>query len=425
MKNERNKSDVTAALYETDGMLKEFDATVLACEQDDKVAGDGKQGSILYGIVLDRTAFFPEGGGQQADSGHLYIGDASDIKEIDVVDVRTSEDGMIIHYSDEPLAVGTKVRGVIDFDTRFRRMQNHGAEHIVSGLIHKSFGYDNVGYHMSETTVRFDVNGLISREELAEIEKKANEAVYQNMPITIEYPSADEAKKLDYRSKLDITEGIRIVNIGDVDSCACCAPHLPSTGMIGIIKIIDSMPHRQGTRITMIAGANAYDDYCMLHTANAQIMYLLSAKREETAQFANDFMERYKKLAEENGALKTEVTKMISDGVTRGLKERAKDDLTPEIIFTNALDNIGLRNLVNNCTEIFDGVVAGFIGDDTEGYKYIIGNSANNDIVSITKSLNQRFGGRGGGNNQMTQGSITASESEIRSYLIANVQKSL
>ena len=436
MKNERAKSDITKPLYETDGQLYDFTARVIDCvelKQD--------SGKKLYGIVLDETAFFPEGGGQQADTGYfepvrelydnasdrLLQPEGSDDSEqgadartaymMNVMDVQTDENGCILHYIDKPLAAGTVVTGHVDKDIRFARMQNHSGEHLVSGLIYSMFGYDNVGFHMLETGARFDCSGPLDSKQLDELEKAANRAIYENVPIKISYPDKAEAAGLEYRSKLDIEEGIRLVTIEGYDVCACCAPHLKSTGQIGVIKIIDAMPHRGGMRITMAAGMDALNDYCMLHNNNGKIMALLSSKREDTADYSKDFADRFQKLKEENAGLKKEMTAIITERVLEKIRSRKAEDTSVEVIFTEALDNTGLRNLINSCTEIFDGVVAGFMGNDAEGYRYILSTKGHKDIQEVNRAIIEKLSGRGGGNKQMIQGSLTATEVKIRQVL--------
>lgn len=410
MKDERNKSDLTELLYEQDGYLSVFSATVVMSEKIDSDKCDD-----LYAVVLDRTAFFPEGGGQQADEGM--------IDDVSIFDVQADENGVIRHYyhGNNPFKTGDNVNCSVNFDIRFPRMQNHGAEHIVSGIINKRFGYDNVGFHMSENMVRLDVNGTLTEEQIREIEREANEAVFADADIVISYPDEEEILSLEYRSKLDITEGVRLVTIEGVDTCACCAPHLSSTGQIGIIKILDYEPHRQGMRITMTAGTDAYNDYVKLHDINSRLMALLSSGRDTVDKFADDFMERFNKLRFENTALKREMSAMLSVGVLEKIRNRDENDNTPVTFFTEALDNKGLRELVNTCTQAFSGVVAGFIGNDDDGYKYIIGCSSDADIISLCKKLNESCNGRGGGSGQMVQGSLNSKreiiEKNIADYL--------
>lgn len=401
MKNERNKSEITQALYETDGFAMEFEAVVIACEETNEA---GK-----YGLVLDKTAFFPEGGGQQADKGA--------INGTPVIDVQTDEDGRIVHYVTVPFDENANVHGAVDYETRLARMQNHSAEHVLSGLIHKIYGYENVGFHMSETEVRLDLDGTFTDEQIRNLERKANEVVYKNIPITISFPTDEEAKELTYRSKIEGLQNVRIVSIEGVDDCACCAPHLNTTGQIGVIKILDYMPHRQGTRITMVAGMDALSDYEMLHDDNKKIMALLSSKRDLTSQYASDYVDKFQKLKEENTSLKYEMTKLVSENILDKLSKREDGDSTPEVIFTNVLDNLGLRNLINACTEKYSVAIAGFIGDDVNGYRYILACSGDADVRELSKSLNEQFSGKGGGNAQMVQGSLVGKKEDIIAFM--------
>lgn len=400
MKNERGNNLQTIPIYETNGLIMEFEAVVISCKE----ISEGK-----HALILDKTAFFPEGGGQDRDEGF--------IENSEVTDLFRDTDGNIVHIVDASYQEGDEVACRLDKELRLSRMQNHSAEHIISGLIHNRFGYDNVGFHMSKKEVTLDVSGPISMEELAAIEKEANEIVYRDLPIVISFPTEDEAKNIDYRSKLEIVDGLRLVTIEGVDTCACCAPHVATTGQIGAIKILAAMPHRQGMRITMIAGLDAFDDYKMLHEDNRKIMALLSSKREDTAEFVEALLSRNNALKEENTRLKKEMTAFITQEVVERIKKRKDSDESCEVIFTNALDNVGLRNLINSCTDIFTGVVLGFIGNDDDGYKYIIGCNGDKNAGDIAKKINAGFSGKGGGNTVMAQGSIQGRKKEIEEFV--------
>ncbi|MBR5441597.1 MAG: alanyl-tRNA editing protein, partial [Clostridia bacterium] len=255
---------VTEKLYFVDSYVKEFEATVVSCQSvGDKCA-----------VVLDKTAFFPEGGGQKADTG--YIGDAT------VLDVQEVA-GEILHFVKAPLDEGKVYRCKIDWDTRFLRMQEHTGEHIVSGIVHSMFGYDNVGFHMEDTYVTVDFSGELTREQLDEVEDKANFAVYANYPVKCYFPDESTLSDLDYRSKLDLTEGVRLVDIENTDLCACCAPHVNRTGEVGVIKILDFMRHRGGVRIFMKSGFDALRDYREKYKSVYDVSGLLSAKQGEIA----------------------------------------------------------------------------------------------------------------------------------------------
>lgn len=430
MKNERANSQFTEKLYETDGMLNEFEATVIGIHEL-----CGENGQQFFGIELDRTAFFPEGGGQGGDRG--YIGESV------IFDTQTDEDGKILHYTKEvpgDCTEGSKVHCRLDFDLRFRRMQNHGAEHLLCGLIHNRFGYENSGFHMSDTgtcQVVFDADGPLSAAEIAEIELQANRVIYQNLPITIGFPDEATARELNYRSKLDTFCDIRLVTIEGIDVCACCAPQLNRTGQIGAVKIIDFMPHRGGMRMTMVAGINAYEDYLKLHEDNGAIMALLSSKREATAEFTKDFLGKFTSLKEENTSLKKEMVEVISASeISRILSSRSSDTGNTEdffefegnridVIFTEHLDGTGLRNLINNCLKKCGGFIAGFCPKSEDSYTYIVGKSEDTDsdiLPALAKELNEKYSGRGGGNSAMIQGTVEKSSqflSDMVSYVIS------
>ena len=233
---------MTRKLYDLDSHRRDFSATVLRCDPDGE----------RYAVVLDQTVFFPEGGGQPADTG--VLGGAH------VLDVQLLPDA-IVHYTDAPLTPGAQVRGEIDWPQRFRRMQGHSGEHIISGLIHSEFGFDNVGFHLGEDVITMDYNGELTWPQLMHIERLANEAVYRNVPIRTEYPAPEQLAHMEYRSKLDLKEDVRIVTVEGYDVCACCAPHVSHTGEIGAIKFTSVMRHRGGVRVTILCGSDAETDY--------------------------------------------------------------------------------------------------------------------------------------------------------------------
>ena len=397
---------MTDLLYETDGLMTEFDAVVTKAGKDDE----------RDYVLLDRTAFFPEGGGQQADTGMLVTDSGSRIRVTDV----QSLSGQIRHYTDIPIEKGSKVTGLVDAEQRFSRMQNHGAEHVISGLAHLSYGYENVGFHMTDREAVFDLGGPLTDEQIRDIEERANRIVFRDVPITIGFPTPEEAAKLQYRSKLDISDNVRLVTIEGVDTCACCAPHLRSTGQIGLIKILDFMPHRGGTRITMTAGINAYLDYVNLHDSNSEIMEMLSAKRIETAGSVRELTKRLSALREENAALRRKMTDMVTEDVIKKLREKDPEDDRPELIFTGISDPKGLRDLVNECTKVYGGIVCAFYDKPEGGFGYIFAVRAENadsaGLLRLTEDFNSSCNGRGGGSKLMTQGTSMASREDTESF---------
>lgn len=375
-------------LFYTDSYISKFDATVLSCVKS----------SDIYKIILDKTAFFFEGGGQKADTG--YIGDAFvfDVQEID---------GEIVHFSKNEVSEGEKYICKIDWETRFKRMQQHSGEHVVSGIVNSIYGYDNVGFHMEDDYVTIDFNGELTRQQLDEIEDKANYAVYNNYSIECFFPSENELKTLDYRSKLDLTENVRLVRIENTDLCACCAPHLRSTGEIGIIKILDFMRHRGGIRLVMKSGFDALQDYRNKYKSVYDISNLLSAKQTEVF----DAVDRLKNELESKDRQFYSFKNSVAQA-TRSSFASVGDNL---YYFSHNFDADMMRDLVNygmqKCKMCFV-----FSGDDNKGYSYIIG-SETVDFKGFLREFNNTLNGRGGGRDTMVQGKVSATEKEIVEYI--------
>ena len=378
---------MTEKLYYLDSHLFEFEATVLAAREE-------KRG---WEIVLDRTAFFPEGGGQPADTG--MIGRAR------VLDVHERE-GEIRHLCDRELAPGVYACAV-DREKRLRRMQNHSGEHIFSGLTHQKFGAENVGFHMAADCMTIDFDKDLSFEQLSEIEYEANLAVRANIPVRTFYPSPEELKVLEYRSKKELAGAVRIVEIAGIDRCACCAPHVNATGEIGAIKLLTAERHRGGVRLSLICGMDALDDYRRKQDSAAAISALLSAKRDEIAPAVERLLESEAKLKERASILGMRYAALRAEAIapTEG----------NICLFDEGLSEAAARELVNRLTEKTDGVAALFLADGAGQWRYIIG-SRRVDLRSAAKAINAGVSGRGGGRPEMIQGSAAASEKEIASF---------
>ena len=383
---------MTERLYYADSKMKRFTAAVTSCE----AIKDG------YAVTLNRTAFFPEGGGQAGDSGLIGRARVSDTQE---------KNGEIIHYVNQPLTVGEVYDCAIDWEIRFRRMQNHSGEHIVSGLVHKKYGYSNIGFHMGNDFVTIDFDGELTWEQLAELEREANLAVAADHKISASFPPEEVLEKLQYRSKLELTENVRIVEIENVDICACCAPHLSSTAEVGMIKILDSERRRrggEGVRISMLCGLDAYENAVVTQNNNTEISMLLSAKRNETAAAVRRVMKEQEKL-------KARVSEL-----SRELAACRAAAITPTggniCIFDSTLDEPALRALINEAVKKCGGVAAVFSGSDGTGFRYIIG-SRSVDLKSAAKVINEGISGRGGGSPNMIQGNCTACTETIQKFL--------
>lgn len=377
---------MTEKLFYEDSHMITFSAVVEACEK----VGD------YYEAVLDRTAFFPEGGGQYADTGV--------IDGISVLDVQERE-GIIYHKMIGPLSVGAIVEGAIDWEERFSKMQQHSGEHIVSGTIHAMFGYDNVGFHMGQDAITMDFNGVITKEQLKEIEYRANQAVVANLDVQVTYPSKEELENIYYRSKIDIEGQVRLVTVPGHDACACCAPHVKKTGEIGLIKLLGLQNYKGGVRISMLCGFSALEDYNAKSDCTKSLSVMLSAPEQEIVAE----VERQK---EEIALCKTEIAKMEQQLLVckANLISRGQDMV---VLFESELSGVGTRELVNLLLERETVVGAVFAGNDADGYRYVIG-SKTVDVRAIAKLLSNQFGARGGGKPEMVQGSLNALETEIK-----------
>lgn len=382
---------LTEKLYYSDGHLIRFTAHVTSCKKEE----DG-----AWAVKLDRSAFFPGGGGQEADEGVL-----SDMKLLGL-----REDGEdIVHLTPAPLEPGALVEGRINWPLRFARMQGHSGEHILSGTVHRLFGYDNVGFHMGEEAITIDFSGELTREDLSRAELEANRAIWRNVPVRSLLPTPGELAAMDYRSKKELTGQVRIVEIEGVDRCACCAPHVSRTGEVGLLKIIDSMRHRGGTRLTLLCGEAAMLDYDALHENNAAVSAALSAKRLETGGAIARVMAEQEERRAELTKLKRELLQ---------LKSAALRPTEGSIcIFESDIDMITLRELVNAGAELAGKVCAGFAGTDGD-YKYIIG-SHTLPLRSMSREINTAIDGRGGGSDTMIQGTSRARREDIERYFNA------
>lgn len=354
---------MTEKLFYQDGYMKEFDAKVLSCEKTEKG----------YQVVLDRTGFFPEGGGQYADPGWLGGAEVLDAQE---------KDGIICHLVTEPLAVGAAVHGKLDWDTRFERMQQHTGEHIVSGIVHGRFGYENVGFHLGSDYCTMDFNGPITKEELKEIELEANRAVFQNLKVGITYPSKEELASMEYRSKIEIEGQVRIVTVPGYDVCACCAPHLASTGEIGLIKLVNMINYKGGERITMLCGFRALADYEIKDGNTKMISALLSAKEYEVADAVTH-------LKEETVNLKGKIASLEQKLLAyRAAEIPVEDDVVT--VFDAGLSGNAPRELMNLLLDKGAKVCAVFAGTGEDGYRYVIG-SRDVDVRPMCKKINAAF----------------------------------
>ena len=378
----------TQRLYYENVYCREFEAVVLDCRKQ-------KDG---YALLLDKSAFYPEGGGQPSDQG--YIG------EIEVTEV-LEKDGELLHYTRQPAAVGEKFPCRICWEKRFDLMQQHSGEHMVSGLVHSLFGYDNVGFHMGSDVITIDFNGILTREQLKEIEAEVNKRIWANTPVEIFYPSGEELEQLPYRSKKELTGQVRLVRFPGTDLCACCGTHVSHTGEIGLVKLLSVEKFREGVRVEMLSGRRALQYLDETEAKNRQISMRLSAKPDKTS-------EAVEHLQEENFRLKGRVMQLEEKWFSQTAKEQAgKGNVL--LIFQEELEPDSIRRLADAVMHTCGGRCAVFAGREETGYKYAMGEEQG-DLRDFTKEMNAALLGRGGGKPFFVQGSVKAGKEEIQKF---------
>ena len=348
-------------------------------------------------MILDRSAFYPEGGGQPGDMGIL-----GGVKVLDTHE----KGGEVIHYCDAALEEGAMVEGEIDFSRRFDFMQQHSGEHMVSGIIHSRFGCDNVGFHMGKDTVTIDFNCAISAEELKEIESEANVLIWKNIPINATWPDAETLAKLPYRSKKALSGDVRIVECVGADMCACCGTHVKSAGEIGLIKLLSVHPFREGVRIEMLSGKRAYDYVSCAVEQNGAVGALLSAKYDATFAAAKRMQEELAATVYRLTAMENRVFAATAE------KYQGEEDV---LIFEEGLSPDGVRRLADALMSRCSGLCAVFSGDDASGYKYALCKK-DGDLRAMVKDMNSALNGRGGGKPFFAQGSVSCTQDEINSF---------
>ena len=377
-------------LYQQDPFLTRFTAQVVSCAAD-------KGG---WSVVLDRTAFYPEGGGQPWDTGTLNGIPVTQVQE---------QDGAVVHTCAARLEPGTQVEGAVDWARRFDLMQQHSGEHIVSGLIHSTYGYDNVGFHLGSDLVTIDFNGVLEWGDLMAIEEKANGMIWENLEISAVYPEKDELDAMEYRSKKELTGAVRIVSIPGGDVCACCGTHVERTGEIGLVKFLSMIHYKGGVRISLLCGKRAVEDYERKRDQVQKISVLLSARPGEISRAVEKLKDEEAKLQEK---LVAAYDKLIASEV-RDIKEGDGDIFILEPDF----EAIQLRHLVNRLLEEKKGRTVLALGGAAEGsFLYVLG-SRDGDMRRLSRELNGLLNGRGGGSAQMAQGTFFATKDQLQAIL--------
>ena len=381
----------TLELYYESAYIKEFDATVTSCTE----GGDGS-----FFVCLDRTAFFPEQGGQGCDRGTIIDKEG---RELSVKHVYIS-DGIITHVIGEAIPPGSSVHGVIDFDHRFSNMQQHTGEHIFSGIVHSRFGYDNVGFHLSDSEVTMDYNGPLSDSDIAEIELAVNVAVWSNVQVICTFPSDEELRGLEYRSKKELSGAVRVVTIPGFDVCACCAPHVQNTGEIGLLKVVRTQNYKGGVRVSILCGKRALEYVAGEHRIVEELVGIFTTGQDR-------IISSVEKMQSDMGELKGQVIALQNRLMDYELSAIDKSLRNVFLVKEPSFDQNQMRKAVNMLSAEHPGFCGIFSGDAGKGYRYIIASGTEGlDLSGLQDMLRREFGAKGGGKGSMIQGSLGGME---------------
>ena len=421
----------TERLYDRDAYLTGCMAQVLEIRKAGGSEGQETGGGAedVWEVILDRTVFFPEGGGQSSDTGWITAPESGSYKETAyrVTDVQIT-DGVIVHTvtadraadtfneADRDrcrqglpgIAPGCVVTLRIDRDRRFSFMQNHTGEHILSGLMHNRYGFDNIGFHLSDNSVTLDVNGQLDAGQILQLEREANEVVYRNAAVEALYPSGGELAQYSYRSKIEIEGQVRLVKIPDVDLCACCAPHVRRTGEIGLIKIVRTVNFNGGMRLFILCGRRALELIQRNQQCVEEVSHLTNRSRDEIGDGVRHLLDEIGSLKQKNRELEYRAATLYLASIP--------EEQENVFLFVGDMDTIVQRGLVNRLCEAHSGFCGVFCGDDEAGYRYIIG-SRTRDAGEAQKKLREKLGAKGGGKPAMVQGSVTADRESIEEVL--------
>jgi len=376
----------TEKLYYADSFCKRFEARVLTCRE-------GKGGWL---VELDKTAFYPEGGGQPADHGVL-----GGVRVLDVHE----KGGVILHTCDGPLQEGTCVTGELDWQRRFDYMQAHSGEHIVSGIIHSRFGWDNVGFHMGTDCTTIDFSGPMTWEQVMEVEELANRYIWEDRETEVLWPDGQELSELEYRSKKELSGQVRIVRFPGADTCACCGTHIRSAGQVGLVKLLSCQSFRSGVRMELLCGRKALEYLSAAEEQNRLVGQTLSVKQGNTAAAVQ-------KLKEELGELKFRLTQLENESFAR--RAEVWRGVGNVLLFEEGLTSDGVRRLTIAVSEVCGGRAAVFSGKDGD-WKYAVGCPGGN-LREFTGRMNAALQGKGGGKPDFVQGGVSATRKQIEAF---------
>ena len=381
----------TKRLFDENVMQRECEAVVVRTEP----YHEG------YAVVLDQTVFFPEGGGQLSDTGTLTAGE----KALPVKHVHEKA-GEIFHETKEPLAPGTKVVAKIDWPVRFDHMQQHCGEHMLSYAFYKLFGAHNVGFHMSVDMVGIDLDREVDWQQALQAERFTNREIQEDRPVTTKLVPAEEAAKMNLRKFNDKLTGIlRIVTVEGSDSCTCCGTHPTSSGMVGLVKIFKVEKHKEGSRISFLCGREALERVEQYMLAALDASNLLSIKETELP----DGIARLQQEKKELGERLTECTGKLLEYRIEEMKAHSatteaghakfvflESDMTPK-------EAKALAKRLGEIPEAFSAIF--YQNGERLNYMFLATDGAAVNCQQVIRTVNEAFGGRGGGRPESCQGS--------------------
>lgn len=373
-------------LYYEDQYLKEFTAEIIGVIEKNN----------LYYVSLDKTAFFPGGGGQHCDLGYI-----DNHKVIDIVE----ENGEIYHVTQtKPIKIH-RVNCKIDWDRRLDGMQQHLGQHVLSGCFFKLFNANTVSIHLGNEISTVDIQGYLDEESIRKAERMANEIIYQNIGVNFLTPSKKELKKLNLRRDLPNTnEQIRVVQIGDLDINACCGVHPSRTLDLQAIKIKRWEKHKGATRIEYLAGKRAIEDYFKKDDFRNQICKFLNCGEQDAINSVNKLSSELKACKDENRQIKIE----ISDYQIKDMIMSA-ENLGDISVITKIYESGDLKHISKIAEKIVlnDNMIVLLAVKNEEKANLIFAASKNINSISMNDLLKDAItliDGRGGGSNFLAQG---------------------
>lgn len=380
-------------LYEKQSYLKENRTVVLQCFRD--------KNDIF--VALKESIFFPEEGGQYADKGWISYGE----NKVRLLDGQI-KNGEIFYLVEEEIPEGTEVFCELDWEMRYMRMQQHTGEHILTGTIHRYFGFNNVGFHLSDDApVTLDLDGVLTVEQAMEMETLANLVIYQNLPVEDSYPSKEALASITYRSKIEIEGQVRLITIPGVDICACCAPHTARTGEVGLIKIVSMQNYKGGTRLNILCGMRALVHYREQLALMSSLANSLSTRPEQVAAIVNS-------QKEEILMLRHQVSQMAERALLGDI-DRLPDCANACVFTSKDTSAVAIKNAFNAMAKRFGGYVGVFAGDDENGYRYNAGSGILDSRV-LAGFMREKLAAKGGGSREMIQGKTLAKRAEIEAF---------